>query len=253
MKLKHQITTLLILYCSCGQKKEPIIKSEKPVLKEVVDSVEKISSLSISTASDLAQRNLTELTQLNWAKHNESIRNEILKSKENKILKESFLQEMYITNLARVSNDSVFVNIPFDLHGLDCMAPDGYVTDVSFSIKLGDTLIFPEKLKIQEHEHGIVEKEIRLSGFLTLVEKTDQHVVYHSADHKRTLILFNSAQDHSSNAFYFSGIDLNRIKAQSFSQYVKEYDEEDKNSIFPFTSRVLLFKDYDYYLSKPFK
>lgn len=72
-----------------------------------------------------------------WAQYQDSLRNVILKNKENNILKMSILQEMYIRNVVRISGDSLLFDIPFNL---------------KFSFKFNNTLIFPEEVLFQEHE-----------------------------------------------------------------------------------------------------
>lgn len=183
-----------------------------------------------------------------WKKHEDSLRNEILESKKNKILKESFLQEMYIRKVVSDLKDSLSVTIPFNLHGPDCIAPDCYSTDLSFSFKLGDSLVFPEKLPFQEHEHGCVDKEKRLAGSFQLIEQTDKHVIYHSIKHKRTLVLFSSNDSCGTSAYYFAAVPPNKINGKNVYDIVKDYNEEDKNSIYPFTSWVLTTSQYENFL-----
>ena len=149
-----------------------------------------------------------------------------------------------------VSKDSLFVTIPFDLHGADCGAPDCYSTDISFSFKFGDTLIFPKILQFQEHEHGCVDKEKQLKESFQLVEQTDKHIIYHSTKYKRTLVLFRSNKANGTTAYYFTEVGRNKINGKNIYNIVKDYNEEDKNSIYPFTSWDLTTNEYENFLHK---
>ena len=182
--------------------------------------------------------------------HQDSLRTEILKRKRNNILKESFLQEMYIRNVISISNDSLFVVIPFDVHSNDCGAPDCFSTDVYFSFKLGNTLVFPQKIQFEEHERGCIEEEYKLSGHFTLIEETSDRIIYHSKEQKRTLVLFRTREESGTFAFYFTGVEKDRINGENVSKIRDEYSEEDEYSIYPFTSWILNTFEYENFLNQ---
>lgn len=233
----------MIAFCLCGQ------KSEQAVTIKDNDSANTITNVSISDTSktnEKAEHRLTRLTMTEWKMNEDSLRNMILRKKKNKILKGSFLQEMYIRNIVDASRGSLFATIPFNLHGPDCGAPDCYSTDISFSFKLGNTVIFPKYIQFQEHEHGCVDKERKLSGRFQLIEETEKHVIYHSAKHKRTLILFSSNQN-GTTAYYFTGVEWNKINDQNLYN-IKDYKEGNKSLIYPFTSWVLTTNEYEHFL-----
>ncbi len=240
----RQILTFLTIFvlCSCRNQNEQIKTSENPT---------PLNSGNISpvlVTDEKVNNKTSEKEFIDWEKYQDSLRNKILKGKKNKILKESFLQEMYIRNVVTIINDSIFVNIPFNIHGPDCGAPDCYSTDICFSFKLGDKLIFPKNIQFEEHEHGCVDKEQNLSGDFKLVEETTKHVIYYSTKHKRTLVLFSSNKENGTTAFYFSGLGENRINGQNVYSITKEYNDEDKNSIYPYTSWVLTTNEYENYI-----
>ena len=185
-----------------------------------------------------------------WNDYQDSLRNEILKRKENKILKESFLQEMYIRNVISISNDSLFVVIPFDVHSNDCGARDCFSTDVYFSFKLGNKLVFPQKMQFVEHERGCIEEEYKLFGNFILIEETSDYVIYHSTEHKRTLTLFRTREKCGSFAFYFAGVEKDRINGENVSKIREEYNEEEEYGIYPFTSWNLDTFEYENFLHK---
>ena len=226
---------IAVTFCFCGQKS-----------KQIATAKDSVSTNSIDTSSTQKIEDKTkEPTTLEWEKHEDFLRNEILNHKDNKTLKESFLQEMYIRNVVRVLKDSVLVNIPFNLHGPDCGAPDCYSTDISFGFRFSDTLAFPKDIQFQEYEHGCVDKEKRLTGRFKLIEQTNRYIIYHSINYKRTLVLFSSNKENGTTAYYFTGIGRNNINGKNVYKIVEDYDEENKNSIYPFTSWTLTTNEYE--------
>lgn len=109
----------LFIVCACGQKSD----TSKTHRHEVsIDSSVLSNNLKQQTAdstySEWTNHQTADSIYSEWAKHQDSLRNVILRNKENKLLKESFLQEMYIRNVISVSNDSLFITIPFNKHGV---------------------------------------------------------------------------------------------------------------------------------------
>lgn len=235
---------IVIAFCSCKQKNEQTRTTQSNV------SADSISKSSIERSTEKTENKRTKLTTLEWENYEDSLRNQILKHKENETLKESFLQEMYIRNVAKISKDSLLVTIPFDLHGPDCGAPDCYSTDVSFNFKLGNILVFPKDLQFQEYKHGCVDKEEKLNGSFQLIEQTAKHVIYHSSKYRRTMVFFSSKNENGTTAYYFTEVGQNTINGKNVYSIVKDYNEENKNSIYPFTSWILTTNEYENFLSK---
>jgi hypothetical protein len=233
---------ILIFFCSCEQQNKP-----SDTISSFIDTVD-ASKGPRKNRTQIAENNEPELANLEWRKYEDSLRNEILKSKKNNILKESFLQELYIRNVITVLEDSLLIIIPFDIHSNDCGAPDCYKTDVSFSFKLGNTLRFPEKLQFQEHEHGCVDKETKISGIFQLIELNDKHVIYHSIKYNRTLVLFRNNKESGAYAYYCTGVEQNRITGRNVYKIINDFIEEDSTSIFPYTSWVLSTAEYENFL-----
>ena len=184
-----------------------------------------------------------------WQVRQDSIRNEILNQRENTILKESFLQEKYIRNVVRVASDSLFVLIPFDLDGFGCNSRNCYSIDVSFSFKLGDRLEFPKTLLFTEHWHGACwfPKEVRYSGIFRLQEQTDEHVIYHSTEHNRTLVLFRHGVTYST-AYYFFDVTENEINGENVYD-ILVYGEDFLDRFWGFSrSWVLTTNEYENFL-----
>ncbi|MEX1000935.1 MAG: hypothetical protein WDZ35_02360 [Crocinitomicaceae bacterium] len=237
MRQIFALLTILTL-CSCGQQNEQT--KTTPVI---------VSDDSSNKSDNSVTSEKTESKPVSdWQQYQDSLRNEILKSKESEILKRSFLQEMYIRNVVTISNDSLRFLIPFNLHGPDCGAPDCYSTDISFSFKFGDTVIFPKNLSFQEHEHGCIDKEMHLSGNFKLFEQTDKHIIYHSNQHKRTLVLFSSNEYTETTAFYFTGVKKNKINGKNIYTIADVTDENFSEKDYPFTSWILTTNEYENFI-----
>lgn len=233
----------IMLFYSCVQKSERDKTTTDTVSKDNV-----MNNQDTIIASRKVENKSMEEELVEWKKHEDSLRAEILKSKENRILKESFLQEMYIRNVVTVSGDSLFFEIPFDLHGPDCGAPDCYSTDISFRFRLGNALAFPKTLRVDEHEHGCVPKEKRLTIDFQLIEQTDKYVIYHSASQKRTLALMNSNEYAGTTAYYFTEVGQNSINGKNLFSIEKGYDDQDGKSVYPFVSAILTKNEYERFL-----
>lgn len=239
--MKHPLFLFIIVFfCSCRQQSgQKTIALEK--IASFPDSAgEKQISKGIET-----NRRTPDKDFLSWKKHEDSLRSNILKNKENNIIKESFLQEMYIRNVVSVSKDSLFFLIPFDLHANDRIAPDCYQTDVSFSFRLGDSLKFPEELQFRENEHGCVKNETTIVGLFQLKEQSKDRIIYHSGKYKRTLVLFRSNKESGAYAFYFTKVGPDKINGKNVYKIMKDFNEEDKNSIYPYTSWILSTAEYE--------
>jgi len=233
---------LIITFCSCGERTGKTVKERDTVSMSGTNKPGNVKANEIMNSKPKA------LTTDEWQKQEDSLRNVILQKRDNKILKESFLQELYIRNAVSVSKDSLFFRIPFDLHGCDCIAPDCYSTNVSFGFRFRDSLLFPQLLPFEELEEGCIDKKSHLTGNLKLIEQSDNHVIYHSTRFRRTLVLFRSNQASGTTAYYFTKIGQNRINGKNVYTIIKEHNEEDKNSICPFMSWKLSTNEYENFL-----
>ncbi|WP_144038382.1 hypothetical protein [Soonwooa buanensis] len=182
------------------------------------------------------------------AQNQDSLRTIVLKSKPNKILKESFLQELYIRNAVNVKNDEIVGNITFNLHGPDCGAPDCFSNDVSFKMKLTNPFKFPKTLKITEQEDGCIEKKHQYKDTFVLVEESENFVLYHSNKLKKSLILFRNYKDFGSAAFYFANVSKNQITENNLKTLIENYNDDDSKSVYPFSSWSLDTPDYQTFL-----
>lgn len=184
-----------------------------------------------------------------WEEERAILREQLVAGLTNEVLKNSFLQEMYIRKVARVYNDTVYVEIDFNVHGFDCGAPDCYSTDVSFSFPLGDSLIFPKTLPFKEHEYGCVDNEFEISGVFKLVDSDYRYVKYVSSELKRTLLLYSDQEEDWSVAEYFSGIDPERVQYETLDTLCR-YLEEEETDFQPYSSFILSTPDYNWFVDK---
>jgi hypothetical protein len=60
--------------------------------------------------------------------------------------------------------------------------------------------------------------------------------------------LFRSNKESSGYVFYFTKIGPNRITGKNIYRIIENYNEEDKNSIYPFTSTILSTTEYENFL-----
>ncbi|MCC5943649.1 MAG: hypothetical protein JJT94_01840 [Bernardetiaceae bacterium] len=214
-------------------------------------SSERLSTDSIVLSNDSAISERAEESPVDaWQQYQDSLRDKILQSKENESLKNSFLQEHYIRNVVTISNDSLYCHIPFNVHEPDCGTSDCYSNDLSFVFLFLDTLIFPKNLPFREHQHGCIDREQLLEGNLNLIEQTDKHVIYHSPEHKRTLVLFSSKEYTQTTAFYFTGVEKNEINGTNIYTISDVADESFKEKKYPYTSFNLNTNEYELFVQK---
>lgn len=232
--MKHLTITLslILLFCSC---KEGSTQNK-----------DKSNNNQANSIVNKKEPNRTEAT-LNWQEYQDSLRNEILKKKENKVIKESFLREMYIRNVVTVSNDSLLFHIPFNLHRPDCGAPDCYSTNLSFGFKFGDSIIFPERINFREHESGCIDDETNISGKFNLIKQTNNYIIYYSNQYQRGLALFNSNKDVGTTALYFTNIKLDEMNIKNIYSKMDVENENFDEENYPITSLILMTNEYEHF------
>lgn len=75
--------------------------------------------------------------------YQDSLRQVLLRKIENPYIKNTILEEFYIRKVIKINNDSLYWNLNFNLHGLDCCAPDCFSTSVSFQMPFSENWNFP--------------------------------------------------------------------------------------------------------------
>jgi len=186
---------------------------------------------------------------MDWEAYQDSLRTELVKSKSPNFLIGSLLEELYIRNLVSVSYRELTFNIPLDLHGFDCGAPDCYSTDLSFSFPHDHQLSFPDELSYNIYEHGCVDSELRTSRTLKLVEHGDNFVNYYSTDQQSNLVIIGK-DERQEYVYYFSEVELNEIKASLINELLDNFPEDEPTESPPYRSTQLLTKEYEQFLNK---
>lgn len=217
-----------------------------------VDSEKPLDPLQKEIPSEkIDKKNIYEYdssSPTSWEKSQDSLRQVVLNRKENTILKESFLQEFYIRNVLRIDKEKVILNIPFNLHGLGCMAPDCYSTDVILSLSLSDSLVFPRLVEFEEYEHGCVEQESKLVGQFQLKEKNNKRIIYSSNDPQRHLMLLSNESERGI-AYYFYDIELEKITNKNLDDLLLALEVFDGGSKYPHKSFILSTNEYEWFLN----
>ena len=246
------ILALLIVNACQEPKKKITIDGEAFTLEEGRLAPKETRKVSVADAQNTptkASQNPLEV-EMSWEEQQLTLRAQILDDLENTILKESFLQEMYIRHVAKLSRDTVYIDIGFDLHGNDCGAFDCYSTDVSFSIILKGSFQFPQTLPFKEDEYGCVQEETHISGIFKLEDSSINHVKYVSTEHKRTLVLFRDNSLHYGLAYYFNGIDPERVDVENLDKLLLRLEEPDENELYPYQSFALRTNSYEWFTKK---
>tara|TARA_R110002073_G_scaffold302252_1_gene469863 strand:- start:7 stop:555 length:549 start_codon:yes stop_codon:yes gene_type:complete len=178
-----------------------------------------------------------------FQKRQDSLRNELLKVKNDKLLLNSVFEEHYIRGLVTNEKSYLKFELPFNLHGPDCGAPDCYTTELEFEISNSSTLKLPEKIKINGSEYGCVENQ-NWSNDFKLVESNEQMVNYYSAELKSNLYFTKKGR-----LIYFPH---EKGKSISLKELDKMYEnwEFDDAELAPYLSTVMTTMEYETFMDK---
>ena len=157
------------------------------------------------------------------------------------------MEELYIRNLVSVSSNELTFNLPFDLHGFDCGAPDCYSTDLSFSFPHNNELEFPNELSFTIHEHGCKEPEFRKEGTYKLVEQEKNYVNYYSTEHKSNLVIIGD-DERFEYIYYFTDVKPDSIKANAVNELISNFSEDDADASAPYRSTTMTSKEYERFI-----
>ena len=194
---------------------------------------------------DTEQRqNLIETAnpQLVFEKTQDSLRNLLLKSKPNNNLKSSILQELYIRGLVSQEGEKISFKLPFNLHGLDCGAPDCYSTDISFEIPATVPMEFPDKINFKLHDHGCIKKEKLINSTFELKEESTEFVNYYSEELKSNLIIVDNGR-----LYYYSHLKDGSVKLETIEKMFENKEFEESETV-PYQSTVMISNEYENFL-----
>lgn len=191
------------------------------------------------------ESNETAKSELTFEETQDYLRTILLNSKPNEHLKSSILQELYIRGLVNEIGGKIRFKLPFDLHGLDCGAPDCYSTDISFEIPATYPIEFPKTINFKLVEHGCgIKQEISENGMFELVEQSSEYVNYYSKKQKSNLVILGEKRE----LYYFPNTQQNSIKVALLNAFFDEFDEEDEHAGFPYQSTIMTTNEYENFL-----
>lgn len=225
MKITFVLFTLLLISCSSKEKK---------------DKVDKQWNI-------LTEKTMPTKAKLSFEETQDSLRKQLLKSKSNKNLKSSLLQELYIRGLVDQVDNKILFDLNFNLHGFDCGAPDCYSTNISFEIAAKEPIEFPDKINFELLEQGCgIENKNLTNGLFELVEVSTKYVNYYSKKQQSNLVILGEKK----KLYYFPNTEPNAIKVKLLDQLFEQYDDEDPNAIVPYQSITMTTNEYENFLVK---
>tara|TARA_R110000850_G_scaffold277151_1_gene424813 strand:+ start:6858 stop:7526 length:669 start_codon:yes stop_codon:yes gene_type:complete len=181
--------------------------------------------------------------ELTFTETQDSLRTLLLKSKPNENLKGSILQELYIRGLVNQVDDKISFELPFNLHGLDCLAPDCYTTFISFDIPAREPVAFPETINFSLSEYGCVEEEISINGVFERVEESPEYVNYFSKELKSNLIIKKDT-----GLYYYPHQNPYSVSVETVDKMFENYAFEKEDVIVPYRSNVMLISEYQHFI-----
>ena len=84
------------------------------------------------------------------------------------------LEKLYQRGLVTLDSSKIIFDLPFDLHGWDCGAPDCYTTAIHFEWYTWANFMWSEAVHFTLHEYGCVDEEVYISSTFQLIEATDR-------------------------------------------------------------------------------
>jgi len=240
MKIIILLICSILISCVTEEKKKDINKKEN----ETVNSNKNIENSIID--KEIKSTDIVETIEekFNWEKYEDSLRNQLLKSKPNNSLKSSILEELYIRGLVYQKEDKIIFKLPFDLHGFDCGAPDCYSTDITFDIPAKEPIEFPDKINFKLFEYGCIDNEISNDGIFELVEVSSEYINYYSKTNLSNLVIIKE----ENQLYYFPNVKPNTIKVKLIKNIIENYDDEDTNSIVPYQSTDMNRVGYELFM-----
>jgi len=231
IKLVFFFFSLLIISCSSKEKDRGIDAAAEGISEKIITEPGK-------------EKN----TELTFKETQDALRILILNSKPNKNLKSNtILQELYIRGLVDQIGDKIKFELPFNLHGFDCSAPDCYSTQISFEIIVKDSIEFPRTINFRLLEKGCgIEGEISESGIFELMEQSPSYINYYAKKQESNLVILGEKRA----LYYFPNTKPNSIRVDLIDKILDEYDEENENSIVPYQSTIMIVHEYESFIKK---
>lgn len=195
------------------------------------------------TALKNGENKKTVTKELTFEETQDSLRTMLLNSKPNENLKASILQELYIRGLVNQVDDKISFELPFNLHGLDCLAPDCYTTLISFGIPAREPVAFPETISFSLSEYGCVEEEISITGVFERVEESNEYVNYFSKELMSNMIIKRGTE-----LYYYPHQNPYSVSVETIDTMFENYAFEKDGVIVPYLSNVMLISEYQHFI-----
>lgn len=227
IKVSAVLFSLLLFACSSKENK-----------KETVEQVE------VKADEKMHETNEVTTTEKSFEETQDSLRKVLLSFKPKENLKSSLLQEFYIRGLVNQKGDSIYFVLPFNLHGLDCGAPDCYSTDITFKIPSNEPIEFPDKIDFTLYEHGCIDIEKTKNSVFKLKENSVGYVNYFSEELKSNLIIKKNGE-----LYYYPHLKTNSINVKTVNKMFENNEFEDAE-IAPFQSTVMTSNEYEHFIKK---
>ncbi|WP_020526991.1 hypothetical protein [Flexithrix dorotheae] len=241
-QFSHIIFLTFLFFC-CNKEEVKEVTVSKNEIKKLQSN--EINSSEYKPIDKTFIKNSKSLP--NWDSLQDSIRKKILDQKENEFLKSGIFQELYIRNLVYQEKDSLRINIPFDLHSLDCGAPDCYTTFLRFSIKADYNFKLLNTIPFQELEQGCISSEDTISGTFKLKDANKTGISLYNQQYQRLLLILKEDPG-KEFVYYFQGVNPEAITQNTLNNYIENLYEEDENLIVPLRSTWLIKNDYREFL-----
>lgn len=176
----------------------------------------------------------------------DSIRNILYNQKSNKVLKESFLGELYIRGVIEPEEDSLVFQFDFDLHAYDCGAPDCYYNRFTFAIKWDQQKVeFPEDILVTDAQDGCIPGKTSKSRFKKL-ESNKTNILYYSSSAKQHLVIGSEASK-VSYMMCFDGTAIDDIRLNNLIKLTQNPVEEENA---PWRSTQIETIEYQLFLTE---
>ncbi|UII20311.1 hypothetical protein [Fulvivirga ligni] len=226
MKLLPSILLVILLISCLPDRKQALSESDNETIQMLSDT--------------------DSLVMLDWQTTQDSLRKVLLKSKPDNFLKGSMLVELYIRNVITISDDSLYLNIPFNLHSFDCGAPDCYSTDLKFGFPHHNQLMFPDEITYGIHEHGCVDSELHLSGVMSKINQDDNFVSYYLKELHQTLIIL-ADDERKEYAYLFEEVEPDSIQMNRIQELLSNLPD---TASVPYRSFQLITPEYEIFLGE---
>ncbi|RKF03340.1 hypothetical protein C8N26_1723 [Tenacibaculum lutimaris] len=184
-----------------------------------------------------------ENTINNFQQKQDALRNELLNSKNDKLLLNTVFEEHYIRGLITNEKKYLIFKLPFNLHGFDCSAPDCYTTILEFKIPNSSPLKIPEKIKVNITESGCVKTQ-KWSGEFKLIKSNKQLVNYYSSKLKSNLYFTRKGR-----LIYFPHEKTFSISLQKLDKILQNLNP-DKLEPVPYLSTIMTTMEYELFINK---